>query len=338
MKKHRNLPFFVPFAGCPFRCAFCSQEKITGKRETDPEPEVELAAFDRMMETCGDISDTENQIAFFGGSFTNLPRQRMIALLERANDWIDRGLAESIRISTRPDCIDRETLSVLKAYRVKDVELGIQSMDDDVLRVSGRGHTAEASRQAAALLSENDFRFAGQMMIGLPGSDAEKELETAAAICGMGASEARIYPTVVFTGTQLYEQTVSGAYCPLDDRTAALRIAPCLEVFLQHGVRVLKVGLQAGIELSTAPFGPRSGSIGELAAGMLYARRIVSAIAADTVGRELLITVAPSERSKLTGHGAAALEQVRRELPWASVRVLTDPAILPYQPRVEVVK
>ena len=330
MKRHRNLPFFVPFAGCTFRCSFCSQEKITGRK--DPSPEDELAAFDRMMETCGDISDSENQIAFFGGSFTNLPRERMLRLLRRAKDWMDRGFAGSIRISTRPDCIDREVLTLLREYGVTDVELGVQSMDDGVLLASGRGHTANDTRAAAALLREEGFRFAGQMMIGLPGSTAEAEVQTAKEICDLGASEARIYPTVVFADTPLYAQALAGRYTPLDNLTAAKRIVPCMEVFLERGVRLLKIGLQSSDSLAEAPFGPRDGSIGELAAGMLYARRIADAVGETARGRSLTVTVSPRELSKLTGHGGAALDAICAAVSPASVKIQTDESVPPYLP------
>lgn len=330
MKRHRNLPFFVPFAGCPFRCAFCSQEQITGKQ--DPKPEEELAAFDRMMENCGDIFDTENQIAFFGGSFTNLPRERMLGLLRRANDWIERGYASSIRISTRPDCIDREVLSLLRTYRVTDVELGVQSMDDAVLRASGRGHSAADTRAAASLLRQEGFRFGGQMMIGLPGSTAASELATAAEICALGAVEARIYPTVVFADTPLYAETLAGRYTPLDDLTAAARIVPCMEQFLERDVQILKIGLQSSASLSAAPFGPRDGSIGELAAGMLYAERVIRAVGACAKGKALTVTVHPRELSKLTGHGGAALASIRSALSPEVLSVQTDTSVLPFLP------
>lgn len=334
MKRHRNLPFFVPFAGCPFRCAFCSQERITGAR--DPSPEEELALFDRMMENCGDISGSENQIAFFGGSFTNLPRGRMLGLLQRANVWIERGLADSIRISTRPDCINREVLSILRAYRVTDVELGVQSMDDGVLHASGRGHTAEDTRLAAALLIEAGFRFAGQMMVGLPDATAETELATAAEICALGASEARIYPTVVFADTQLYAETLAGRYTPLDDWTAAKRIAPCMEQFLENGVHLLKIGLQSSSALSAAPFGPRDGSIGELAAGVLYADRVIRSVGSDAKGKTLFVTVPPKDLSKLTGHGGAALAYLRAELSVSALHLRTDASVLPYVPMCSI--
>ncbi len=331
MKRHRNLPFFVPFAGCPFRCAFCDQERITGK--TDPSPEEELASLDRMLENCGDVSDSENQIAFFGGSFTNLPFERMERLLRRANDWIDRGVAGSVRISTRPDCIDREVLALLRKYRVTDVELGVQSMDDRVLAASGRGHMAADTRLASSLLREEGFRFVGQMMLGLPSSTPVSELATAEEICALGASEARIYPTVVFAGTALYRETLAGRYVPLDDLTAAVRAADCMECFFAHGVKVLKVGLQASEELSGAPFGPRDGSIGELAAGMLYAKRTVRMASGECLaGRRLTVFVPPKDLSKLIGHGGAARNVICEALHPAELRIQADTSVQPFLP------
>lgn len=314
MKKHRNLPLFVPFAGCPHRCAFCSQEKITGHRETAEDLTAELAAFDAMMANAGDLSATENRIAFFGGSFTGIPKERMTALLERAQFYLERGDAAGIRISTRPDLIDGEILGLLKTYRVTDVELGVQSMDDGVLSLSGRGHAAADSRRAAELLIAHGFRFTGQMMIGLPGSDEEKELATAKAICDMGAKEARIYPTVVFAGTPLHQMTLSGVYRPLTVTEAAKRCASCLELFLSRGVKVLKIGLQSSPELTVAPFGPKDGSIAELAYGYLYAKEIISRAGKAAAGKHLTVHLPKGELSKLTGHRRLILQELQDTL------------------------
>ena len=311
MKKHRNLPFFVPFAGCPHRCAFCAQEKITGHRETAEDLQAELAAFDSMMENAGDLQATENMIAFFGGSFTGIPKNRMIALLERANLYLERGMAWGIRVSTRPDLIDEEILTILKHYRVTHVELGVQSMDDEILRLSGRGHTASQTRVSAELLVKHGIVFGGQMMLGLPGSDEEKELATAKAICDMGAKEARIYPTVVFAGTELHRMTQTGDYVPLDSVTAAKRTVPCLETFLHRGVKVLKIGLQSSKELTAAPFGPTDGSLAELAYGYLYAKEILFRAKNNAENKRLTVYLPVGELSKLTGHGRLVLKDIQ---------------------------
>lgn len=335
MKTHRNLPFFVPFAGCTHRCLFCSQDKITGKKERF-DTERELQAFDAMMQNAGDLSDTVNQIAFFGGSFTNLPRERMIGLLTRANAWLERGTAQSIRISTRPDCIDKEIVSLLAEYHVTDVELGIQSMDDGVLSASRRGHTADDTRRAAELLADADIRLTGQMMLGLPTSDLQKELYTAEEICLLGAAESRIYPTVVFGGTPLYDMTCSGGYTPLDNETAAKRAAQCIDIFLSHGVRILKIGLQSSQALTGAPYGPTDGSISELAYGYYYLKQIADEVGVSAKDRELTVFLPSGELSKLTGHGGKIKTELQRILSPAELTVRTDASLSAHRVRTQI--
>ncbi len=288
------------------------------------------------MLSAGDLSGTENQIAFFGGSFTAITRERMIGLLERANQYVRQGLAASIRISTRPDCIDREILELLHRYGVTDVELGIQSMDDTVLVRSGRGHTANDSRVAATLLAEYGFRLTGQMMLGLPGSDSVKELATAKAICDMGATEARIYPTVVFADTPLYQMTLQGEYTPLDNRRAALRTVPCLQTFLSHGVKVLKIGLHASQELTNAPYGANDGSFSELAYGFYYADQVIRAAGIDAKDKHLIIYLPDGELSKLTGHGRMAYREIVQALSPASATVRTDSSVPQYRVKIQI--
>ncbi len=335
MKTHRNLPFFVPFAGCKYRCLFCSQDKITGKEEQF-DTERELHAFDTMMQNAGDLSDTSNQIAFFGGSFTNIPRERMIGLLTRANAWMERGVAQSIRISTRPDCIDKEIVALLAEHRVTDVELGIQSMDDGVLTASGRGHTADDTRRAAELLAGAGIRLTGQMMLGLPSSDLQKELYTAREICKLGAAESRIYPTVVFDGTPLCCMTRSGGYTPLDNETAAKRASQCIDIFLSHGVRILKIGLQSSAELTRAPYGPTDGSISELAYGFYYLNQITAAVGETAKGQDLTVYLPKGELSKLTGHGGKIKTELQRTLSPATLTVSTDASLKKYCVRTQI--
>ena len=335
MKTHRNLPFFVPFAGCPHRCLFCSQDKITGKTETE-DLQKELDAFDEMMQNAGGLCDTDNQIAFFGGSFTNIPRMRMIGLLERANVYLRQGIAKSIRISTRPDCIDPEIVSILKAYNVTDVELGIQSMDEAVLLASGRGHTAEDTRRAVGLLLQAGIRVTGQMMIGLPASDVQKERFTAREICAMGAAEARIYPTVVFDRTPLYDMTLAGKYTPLDNETAAKRAAQCIKIFAAHGVRILKIGLHSSEMLTSAPFGPKDGSIAELAFGYYYLDKIIREAGTGACGKDLTVILPQGELSKLTGHGGKLKNELLQALSPASLCIRTDAALQKHRIQIQI--
>lgn len=314
MKTHRNLPFFVPHAGCPNCCVFCSQEKITGeKKEKDLNTESEELR--NLLESeKGDFQ--ESQIAFFGGSFTAIERERMEKLLSVANEYIEKGVAQSIRISTRPDKIDSETLELLKKYKVTNIELGVQSTDDAVLTSCERGHDAKSSFAAAKLITENGFVFGGQMMIGLPGSSLESEIKTAKDIVSMGAKEARIYPTVVFENTKLYKMAQNGDYKPLLVEEAVERTAKCYKIFLDAGIKVLRVGLHSSENLKNAPHGANHPALGELVKSRVYAD-IIAEIVGVVENKILSVGVMKEHISMLKGHNGFAIRKLK-ELTKAS--------------------
>lgn len=307
--KHRNIPFFVPHAGCPNACVFCSQVKITGK-SIEKDAEAERCELEELLSSVVPEPDTDSRIAFFGGSFTAIDRARMTGLLEIADKYIEKGIASGIRISTRPDCIDDEILALLSEYRVTEIELGIQSTDDRVLELSGRGHTAKQSFSAAEKVVKKGFVLGGQMMTGLPGATGESEIQTARDIVSMGARESRIYPTVVFEGTELLAMTNRGEYSPLTTEEAVSRSAACLRIFLDAGVNVLRIGLHSSENLAEAPFGATHPSIGELVKGRMLADYIAEKCGSCS-GETLCLSVGRSELSMLTGHGGAELKRLR---------------------------
>ncbi len=310
MKQHRNLPFFVPHAGCPNCCVFCSQVKITGEK-AEKNIETEINELRAMLESeNGDFS--ESQIAFFGGSFTAIERVRMEKLLSVADEYIKKGVASSVRISTRPDKIDDKILDILARHNVTHIELGVQSTDEAVLIASGRGHSAVDSFRAAELIIEKGFVFGGQMMIGLPDSTVESEINTALDIVKMGAKEARIYPTVVFEGTKLYDMTLNGEYTPLSIEEAVERTAKCYRIFHNAGVRVLRVGLHASENLKNAPFGANHQSLGELVKGRVYTD-MISELAGGCRGKILSIAIRKEDLSMLCGYNNAAINRLKAE-------------------------
>ncbi len=262
----------------------------------------------------------ESQIAFFGGSFTAIDRARMEALLEVANEYIDKGVAESIRISTRPDCINEEILKLLAKYRVRNIELGVQSTSDRVLAASSRGHTAKSSFESARLITENGFTFGGQMMVGLPDSTLEDELQTARDIVSMGASEARIYPTVVFEDTKLCDMAENGEYMPLTLESAVERAAKCYKIFLDSGVKVLRIGLHASENLKNARYGANHPSIGELVKSYVYTE-IIAERAGSCQGKRLCVGIRKNDISMLTGHGGCAIERIKNQTEAAEVEI-----------------
>ena len=308
MKKHINLPFFIPHLGCPNACVFCDQHTISGAEEISPE------AFTREAETilAGIAPGTVTEIAFFGGSFTGIDRDYMLSLLSAADRFRKDGRVASVRVSTRPDLIDREILAVLKEHGVRTVELGIQSVSDAVLSASKRGHTAADTRRACSLLSEEGFAVVGQMMIGLPESRQEDEVRTAEEIVSLGCTGARIYPTVVLSGTVLASMAESGAYRPLPLSEAVSRSAAAYRVFLKSGVPVIRVGLCAGEqyrEPGTVAAGEYHPAIGELVQSRVMLDAIEERLP-RTAPETLRVAVAPGFLSRVIGQGGAGRQEL----------------------------
>ncbi len=297
--KHINIPIFIPHLGCPNDCAFCNQRSISGRTHfdiSDVRRQIEDA-----LSTAG---ERESEIAFFGGSFTGIDRDLMVSLLEIAEEYVRAGKVSSIRLSTRPDYISEEILDILGKYSVKTIELGIQSASDKVLTASKRGHTLFDTVNACKLIKERGFDLVGQMMIGLPSSSIETEIETAKLICELGASEARIYPIVILKNTHLVTMVESGEYIPLSEEELVNRSASVLEVFRKRGVKVLRIGLHSGTELNSGEeiaCGYYHPAMGELVEGELYYRELEKRIAELDSPQRITVTVPKGELSKAIG-------------------------------------
>ena len=241
--KHANVAFFVPMVGCPHRCSFCDQNCITGESNVPTPEEVDKTLKKAARELHGFSEKAE--IAFFGGSFTMIPRELMLSLLAPAKKWIDRKAFSGIRISTRPDAIDEEVLSVLKEYGVTSIELGAQSCNDAVLEKNRRGHSFGDTQKAAALIKEAGFSLGLQMMTGMPGSTKEDDVLTAARFCALKPDTMRIYPTLVLKNTLLAKWFEDGEYVPQTVDEAAAECAELLDIFELYKVNVIRLGLHA---------------------------------------------------------------------------------------------
>ena len=329
-KRHVNIPIFIPHLGCPNNCVFCNQRTISGHgdfRIESVRDEIETA-----LSTLG--ADTEREIAFFGGSFTGIDRALMIELLELAESYVKRGLVDEIRLSTRPDYIDDEILDILSRYSVKTVELGLQSMSDDVLSASKRGHDAKTALRACRAIKERGFSLIGQMMIGLPKSNAEDEIITAELICKSGADGARVYPTVVFAQTELEDMMRAGEYSALDTESAVMRTKNVLAVFDAYGVPCIRVGLCASENLrdaSLAIAGATHSAIGEMAMSELFYERICEELEKRSVnGGSAVIYVPLGATSKAIGQKKKNKEKICKKYSLESLKVLEKSELLGY--------
>lgn len=239
---HSNISIFIPHKGCPNCCSFCNQRTISS---TEEPPDANVVA-KILEEACPKlINPHETEIAFFGGSFTAVERGYMISLLEAAQPFIKEYGLIGIRVSTRPDKIDCEVLDILKKYNVTAIELGAQSMRDDILAMNDRGHTADDVRNASKLIKEYGFELGLQMMTGLYGASPEDDICTAEELIKLSPATVRIYPTVILGGTKLADLYQSGVYKPVPFDEEAELCAGLMEMFEQSGIRIIRLGLHA---------------------------------------------------------------------------------------------
>ncbi len=258
--KHYTIPIFTPEMACPFQCVFCNQQKISGHIQSPDFREVT----DTIRKYLSSFKAGEKQVevGFFGGTFTGIPADIQEDYLKTVQPFLDTGEVHGIRLSTRPDYINDEVLTRLKKYRVSTIELGAQSLDNTVLQTSRRGHSVQQVERAAAQIRAAGFDLGLQMMIGLPGDTLGKALATAQKIIDLGASNTRIYPTLVIKETVLHRWYVQGKYKPLSLEEAVAWSKQLLLLFEKSGVRVIRLGLHPseglldGSEWVAGPFHP----------------------------------------------------------------------------------
>ena len=336
MKKHVNIPIFIPHLGCPNQCVFCNQRTISGVTAFDistvrNEIENALATID---------PSSKVEIAFFGGSFTGIDRELMVSLLKLANEYILQGRVDSLRCSTRPDYIDEEILILLRKYSVKTIELGLQSTSDEVLKRTKRGHSRKDEENACRLIVEYGFNLVGQMMIGLPGATLTDEIETARFIVDSGATGARIYPTVVFHDTELCQMSKDGEYTPVELNEAVERSARVLDIFIEKGVQVIRIGLCSSDNLTDDEkyyAGPNHPAIGEMVESAMYYNKIVGCLDKGKrySGINLKISVAKGCLSKAIGQKRSNKERLLREYGIAEVKFKEDESLSGYELKIE---
>ncbi len=246
MKKHSNIPIFIPELACPHQCVFCDQEKIIGTYSI-PQPADVKDIVELYLETIPE-NRTIN-IAFFGGTFTGLSVDLQEQYLKEAFKFIKNRKVSGIRLSTRPDYINEPILELLRKYSVTTIELGAQSSSQEVLNESRRGHTVEDIRDASNLICENGFELGLQMMIGLPGDSFERSIQTANDIVSLGARNTRIYPAIVVKHTTLEKLYQEGRYTPLTLEEAVEWTREIVHIFENNNVAILRMGLHPSDEL-----------------------------------------------------------------------------------------
>lgn len=316
MAKKTNVSIFIPHIGCPHRCTFCDQKSISGAVKPPKADEV-AALLQQQAEHLSERGYTA-EIAFFGGSFTAVPRGYMTALLEAARRAMKRySVYSGIRCSTRPDCISEEIVSLLCKYGVTAVELGAQSMDDGVLRLNERGHTAEDVRRASSIIKDSGIELGLQMMTGLYGDTPEKSLNTAREFVKIKPRTVRVYPTVILKGTRLGELYQSGEYRSFGFEETVDLCAKLHRIFTQNGIRIIRMGLHASADVEREMLsGVYHPAFRELVESRIFLEDLKKQILGVKKGKHLVYTD-PKNISKAVGQNKCninALAQMGYEI------------------------
>jgi len=303
-RKHRRIALFVPHQGCPKDCVFCDQSRITGKkREERLTPEQVRQTIEEHLQTIE--QDVYIEIAFFGGSFTGLPRSYQKMLLEIAKEYVDLGAVQGIRFSTRPDYITKPIMEFLIGYGVTAIELGTQSLDDNVLQLSQRGHTAAQVHQAVHIIREYPSVQVGlQLLPGLPGDSRELVMETVRQAIHMKPDFVRIYPALVIAGTELEWMYRTKQYIPLSLDEA---IALCAEMWVElmrEGIPVIRLGLHSSDDLrahGTIVAGPFHPSFRQLVEMHLFEKLLHKVIRVYSANGVEFLQIHPADETSLRG-------------------------------------
>lgn len=337
------IPVFVPHLGCPNDCIFCNQKSISGQKKNITKEDAKKI-IDEFIEGIKD-KQGEKEIAFFGGSFTAIEETKQEELLSLAYEYIKAGKANSIRISTRPDYIDKTILKRLKKYKVKTIELGVQSANNYILGRAGRGHTFEDVQKASKLIRRYGFTLGHQMMVGLPESTRIDEINTAKALIKLKPKMVRIYPVLVIKGTKLEKEYQEEKYKPLSVVQAVETCKELVRMFDNKNIDIIRIGLQNTDEISdpqnkesevvAGPFHP---AFRQLVESAMWYDAIVNKIKKlNAKVKEVEVTVNPIDVNNVIGHKKENVQKLKDTYD-VDLVIKQDEKIRQGKSKIEIVK
>lgn len=342
MKKQYIIPIFVPHLGCPNDCVFCNQKSISGQAKQVTKEDVKNIIEEHLKYI---KKDSKVEVAFFGGSFTGIEEEKQEELLSTAYEYIKQKKVDSIRISTRPDYIDKKILKRLKKYKVKTIELGVQSANDYILKKAGRGHTFEDVVKASKLIRWYGFELGHQMMVGLPESTTVDEINTAKQLIKLKPKMVRIYPVLVIKNTKLEKDYNEGKYKPLTVTQAVEVCKELVKLFVKKHIEVIRIGLQPTdtitnpdndkSEVVAGPFHPAFRQLVE--SGMWYDVIVEKIKQLNTKVKEVVVTVNPADVNNVIGQRKDNINNLR-DVYDVNLIVKADEKIKQGKSKIEITK
>ena len=327
--KNRIIPLFIPNRGCSYKCIFCDQNKITGIINTAQNDMDLIPGMQKKIESYMTDSQNYDEIALYGGSFTAISEGLQLEILRMAGEYVANGRVKSIRISTRPDCVNKDILRFLQNNNVSTVEIAAQAMDDEVLRLCGRGHTVSDVRESAKLIKAAGMLLGIQMMIGLPGdSDGTKSLVTADEIIKINPDYVRIYPLLVFRGTLLEKMYNEHSYTPLNLEKAITICSRILIRFYLKKINVIRVGLDPAFTEDSSSFvaGPWHPAFREAVETEIYWYLFMKVYKLG-VNLNTVIAYNPLHAGKVIGVNSINKKRIKSLYQGVDIKLLQDPDV-----------
>ena len=343
MKNQYIIPIFVPHLGCPNDCIFCNQKSISGQTKMITKKDVKKIIEDYLKNLRDE--DSYKEVAFFGGSFTGIDMKVQEELLSAAYEYIQEKKIDSIRISTRPDYINKEILKMLKKYKVETIELGVQSANDYILKRSNRGHKFEDVKKASKLIRWYGFKLGHQMMVGLPESTRIDEINTAKSLIKLKPKMVRIYPVLVIKNTKLEEEYKNGEYEPITVTQAVETCKELIAMFIKKKIDVIRIGLQntdtitdPEEDASEVVAGPYHPAFRQLVESAMWYDAVVSKIKKLNVKvKEVEVTINPIDVNNVIGHKKENVHKLK-DIYDVDLIVKQDEAIKQGKSKIEITK
>ncbi len=322
---HFIIPVFIRHTGCPHTCIFCNQNTITGKKSEPLTPEYIRTSIDTFLKY---KNKDKVQISFYGGTFLGLPNDDISMMLSEASKYIEKGMADSIRFSTRPDSITEEKITLIKNFPVKTIEIGTQSMVDTVLIRADRGHSAADTITAVRLLKKHGFETGVQLMAGLPGDTEETILESTKQVINLVPDFVRIYPAIIFKNTGLAQLFTTGNYTPLKLNKCVTIVKKMYLLFTKNKIPVIRMGLQSSSDFETGDdiiAGPYHPAFGHLIFSSIFLDMAREAISGQEKSlASIIFHVNTKDISKMRGLKNENISVLSKELKCTNIQVKSD--------------
>ncbi len=280
---------------CPHgKCTYCPggpevgvPRAYTGKEpavmralETRYDPYLQVKSRITQLQAIGHVAD-KIELILVGGTFPFLPRDYQEDFVKKCLDAVNgkesrsldeaKALAEiaekrnvGITIETRPDWARREHVDHMLSMGVTRVEIGVQTLYDDVYTVIHREHSVADVVEATRTLKDSGLKVGYHMMLGLPGCDPQRDFAAFRRIFqdkDFKPDMLKIYPCLVTPRTQLYEQWKRGEYKPYSTEESAGLIAE-IKKLVPPWVRIMRI--QREIPADGISDGVKNGNLRQL--------------------------------------------------------------------------